>query len=61
MAVVTDLTHLVLEAPRRKNVDTVEVDDQILEAHGKLTALDASKVVRERATRLPPFGARSRR
>jgi 5-methylthioadenosine/S-adenosylhomocysteine deaminase len=45
MAVVTDPAHLVLEATGPENVDTVVVDGRILKRGGKLTALDAQKVI----------------
>ena len=47
MAVVTDPAHLVLEATNPENVDTVVIDGRILKSGGKLTALDAPKVVAE--------------
>jgi 5-methylthioadenosine/S-adenosylhomocysteine deaminase len=47
MAVVTDPAHLVLEATGPENVDTVVVDGRILKRAGKLTALDAPKIVAE--------------
>ncbi|HSV79668.1 MAG TPA: amidohydrolase family protein [Ramlibacter sp.] len=44
-----DPTHLLVEAARPHNVDTVVVDGRILKRHGKLTAVDADQVVREAA------------
>ena len=47
MAVMTDPAHLVLECTTPENVDTVVVDGRILKRGGKLSALDARKVVAE--------------
>jgi cytosine/adenosine deaminase-related metal-dependent hydrolase len=44
-----DPAHLLVEAARPHNVDTVLVDGRILKRHGKLTAVDADQVVREAA------------
>jgi 5-methylthioadenosine/S-adenosylhomocysteine deaminase len=52
MAVVTDPTHLVLEATGPGNVDTVVVDGRILKRGGKLAALDTQKVIAEARTAL---------
>ena len=52
MAVVTDPTHLVLEATGPENVDTVVVDGRILKRGGKLAALDTQKVIAEARTAL---------
>ena len=45
MAVVTDPSHLVLEATGPENVDTVVVDGRILKRGGKLAALDTGEVI----------------
>jgi 5-methylthioadenosine/S-adenosylhomocysteine deaminase len=45
MAVVTDPSHLVLEATGPENVDTVVVDGRILKRGGKLVALNTSEVI----------------
>ncbi len=47
MAVVTDPTHLVLEATLPENIDTVVVDGRILKRGGKLAAIDTPKVIAE--------------
>ena len=52
MGVVTDPAHLVLEATGPENVDTVVVDGRILKRGGKLTAIDATKVVADARTAL---------
>ena len=52
MGVVTDPSHLVLEATGPENVDTVVVDGRILKRGGKLTATDATKVVADARTAL---------
>jgi cytosine/adenosine deaminase-related metal-dependent hydrolase len=58
MAVVTDPTHLVLEATSPENVDTVVVDGRILKRGGKLAALDTPQVVA--AARAALAGVRER-
>jgi cytosine/adenosine deaminase-related metal-dependent hydrolase len=45
MAVVTDPSHLVLEATGPENVDTVVIDGRILKRGGKLTAIDTTEVI----------------
>jgi cytosine/adenosine deaminase-related metal-dependent hydrolase len=45
MAVVTDPSHLVLEATGPENVDTVVVDGRILKRSGKLIAIDTSEII----------------
>jgi cytosine/adenosine deaminase-related metal-dependent hydrolase len=47
MGVVTDPTHLVLEATGPENIDTVVVDGRILKRNGKLVGLDTPKVIAE--------------
>ncbi len=47
MAVVTEPTHLVLEATGPENVDTVVVDGRILKRGGKLVSVDTPKVIAE--------------
>lgn len=47
MGVVTDPAHAVLEATGPENVDTVVVDGRILKRGGKLTTVDAPKVIAE--------------
>ena len=59
MAVVTDPAHLVLEATGPENVDTVVVDGRILKRAGKLTAVDAPKVVAEARAALAGVRART--
>jgi len=44
-----DPAHLLVEAARPHNVDTVLVDGRLLKRHGKLTAVDGNEVVREAA------------
>ncbi len=45
MGIVTDPSHLVLEATGPENVDTVVIDGRILKRGGKLTALSAPEVI----------------
>jgi cytosine/adenosine deaminase-related metal-dependent hydrolase len=40
---------MLVEAAEPSNVDTVVVDGRILKRHGKLTAIDARRVVNEAA------------
>ena len=47
VAPVIDVAHTVVEAVEPINVDTVIVDGRILKRHGKLTAIDITRVAAE--------------
>ena len=60
MAVVTDLSHLVLEATTPENIDTVVVDGRFLKRGGKLTAVDPSEVINGARTALAGIRERTK-
>ena len=45
MGVFTDPTRMVVEAAEPSNVDTVVIDGRILKRNGRLTTLDAGRIV----------------
>ena len=60
MGVVTDPSHLVLEATGPENVDTVVVDGRILKRAGKLVAVDTAEVIAGARTALAGIRERTK-
>jgi cytosine/adenosine deaminase-related metal-dependent hydrolase len=47
MVPFTEPVHMIVQSTQETNVDTVVVDGRILKRHGKLTAIDVTRVMRE--------------
>jgi 5-methylthioadenosine/S-adenosylhomocysteine deaminase len=47
MAPFTEPVHMIVQSAKADNVDTVVVDGRILKRHGRLTAIDVPRVLRE--------------
>jgi cytosine/adenosine deaminase-related metal-dependent hydrolase len=46
---LNDVTHDLVQSVQAADVDTVVIDGRILKRHGRLTAIDVERVVREAA------------
>jgi 5-methylthioadenosine/S-adenosylhomocysteine deaminase len=60
VAPLTDAVNLVVLAAQAANVDTVLVDGRILKRHGRLTAVDPQRVVRQASAALARVLARAK-
>jgi cytosine/adenosine deaminase-related metal-dependent hydrolase len=46
---LNDVTHALVQSVQASDVDTVVIDGRFLKRHGRLTAIDVERVVREAA------------